>query len=214
MAITKVPFKFVTTFNSGASGFTASNLDLISTNMGARLTNFYQFFKKWRIASLSVKAFVDSQSVANISAGSAGVTIATGYMGSALANITAVPTTISEIATFLRSDLGDQTIGFRVPGKELYEARNADWIITSGMGSPPTTDYSQGTVFTALQIGQTLTTGSIRVYVIYTGVAEYCEPTTPTVALHAVHGAVQCDVYHIDGTEEDDDQKSQFSKVD
>lgn len=210
MATTKVPFKFVTTFNASASGFTASNLDMYITNLGGRLAAFYTLFKKWRINHLKVKAFVDSQSVANISAGSAGVTIATGYMGSSLVNVAAVPSSIAEIATFVRSDLGDQVIGFSVPAKELHEARNADWIMTSGAGSPPTTDLSQGTVFTGLQIGQTLTTGSIRVYVVYSGEAEFCEPTTPTVSLAKVHPEVHCDTYHVDDL---DDSKSEFSKV-
>jgi len=178
-----VPFKYTLTFNASSSGFTAGNQDLVLGNMGARLAAMIGLFKKWRLKRLHVKMVLDGASSANISAGNAGVTGVTGYMGAPIANASA-PTTTAEVLTMMYADLtnGQQAAQYEVPFSTLHEAANGDFLLTN-VGSYPTSDSSQGTLWSALQIGQTLTTGSVRAYVIVSGIAEFCEPTTPTVDL-------------------------------
>jgi hypothetical protein len=179
----KVPFKFVTTFNASSSGFTLSSLDLQLPNMGGRLAAMAALFKKWRLTHLRVKGITDGIPTVAISAGAAGISFASGYYGSPLSNVTATPSTLAEIMTFMYSDLGHSTLRYSVPRSTLHEASNSEWLPTSNAGSVPNIDLSAGCIFSGMQIGQTLATGSVRIYIIYSGIAEFCEPTTPSVTL-------------------------------
>jgi hypothetical protein len=210
--VTRVPFKFLTTFNSGSSGFTASNLDLQLANMGGRLSALKALFKRWRLISLKVKGLLDGKSTVGISAGNAGVSFAVGFYGSPLTNISvAVPSALADIITFLYSDIGNEHLAFVVPKSALKAARSSDWLVTANTGSSSAddVDVSAGSVLAGMQIGQTLATGSVRAYVVFTGVIELCDPTTTSVSLSGGLG-VPAPSTHLPSVDDDgsDDEKT------
>jgi len=180
-----VPFKFTVTSNASSSGDTPTATDLALQFMGNRLDSFVGSFKKWRLRKLRIKVVLDSAATSD-QENSPGVMFAVGFLGTASTNVTALPATIAQVLDLVYSDLtnGYKPAVVSVPFSTLHESANSDWLATSAVGlSGQSLQYTAGCIVTDLHLGQSVDQGSVRWYTIVSGIAEFCEPTDPTVGL-------------------------------
>jgi hypothetical protein len=186
---TEVPFKVLFSFNASSSGFSLGSFDLDPANMGNRINTFATLYKRWRIKRMRVEAKTDSISV-EVAGSAGGLTVASGFYGAPLASQGSPPTSIADIVSLVDADFGPSQAAYSVPPSVLEQARGgAVWLLVFGTGSEPAGLISQGAVQTGLQLGQSISTGSVRVNTVVTGIAEFCEPTNPSLSLFSKNGA-------------------------
>jgi len=192
--ITSVPFKAVSAVSITASGNTIGTLELVLSTLSSRIAAFNEFFKRWRLKNLRVKYQVGSKpvpvEVSGVGIDYPSLGIAVGYQGTFASNINVAYNALDDVVELVHSSFaaGGEAAVLKVPSSALNEEREEEWLYTSAenvatVGMSTTTQFtSAGTIITCANLSLAPASGAALImYLLVTGVCEFCEPIEPSV---------------------------------
>ncbi len=184
---TRVPFRYLLLSNNQSTGVTssASEIDLVPANLGARLADMADDFQKYRFTHLKLSILPSNHPV-QIQSGGAWTG---GEMLHAIAfdpvpsagtgNVSGIAD-MAELRNFALSN-GDHA-GFSLGPEALLAPQPVKWFDTTATGTPPDSVRYQGTIYYYSYI-PTASSTNFRLAVQVEGVCEFCTPVDPSDAV-------------------------------